>query len=96
MAEARGGAGALPHSWRRRPLGRRCRTEALFGPTSAKFPPKLFTKNDGAVPEPGDTKFCPPKNVTEPPLPVRFNRWLALPLPVSFHTLVPNDQMTAI
>src|SRR5271165_4830526 len=31
-AEARGGAGALPHSWRRRPLGRRCRTEALFGP----------------------------------------------------------------
>ena len=28
---AEGAAGALPHSWRRRPLGRRCRTEALFG-----------------------------------------------------------------
>jgi len=29
----KGARSAPPHSWRRRPLGRRCRTEALIGPT---------------------------------------------------------------
>src|SRR5208337_889446 len=42
MVEARGGAGALPHSWRRRPLGRRCRTEALFGPTKMAVAARLL------------------------------------------------------
>ena len=36
------GAGALPHSWRRRPLGRRCRTEALFGATQIAVVARLL------------------------------------------------------